>query len=204
MIRCLCFDFRAKCAHAFSRHFFAPLVHVVPFPTFLLFCDFFPELSAFSVTKMKSDIVYARAQAAILRSSGHSVKEIAKFFNKMERWVNKWSKRECFEDKPRSGRPPVLTNCARKSVEKAKYKWNNSTRKIAKSLQQKNIEVLNITVWRYMTRKRWKAFKRKKIPLLSKKQTKARLRFAKKYANLTAEDWDNFLFTDECPKYLFH
>ena len=204
MIRCLCFDFRAKCAHAFSRPFFAPLVHVVPFPTFLLFCDFFPELSAFSVTEMKSDIVYARAQAAISRSSGHSVKEIAKFFNKTERWVNKWSKRECFEDKPRSGRPPVLTNCARKSVEKAKYKWNNSTRKIAKSLQQKNIEVLNITVWRYMTRKRWKAFKRKKIPLLSEKQRKARLRFAKKYANLTAEDWDNFLFTDERPKYLFH
>ena len=96
--------------------FFAPLVHVVPFPTFLLFCDFFPELSAFSVTKMKSDIVYARAQAAILRSSGHSVKEIAKFFNKTERWVNKWSKRECFEDKPSSGRPPVLTNCARTEI----------------------------------------------------------------------------------------
>ena len=55
-----------------------------------------------------------------------------------------------------------------------------------------------------MTRKGWKAFKRKKIPLLSEKQWKARLRFAKKYANLTAEDWDNFLFTDECPKYLFH
>ena len=36
---------------------------------------------------MKSDIVYARAQAAILRSSGHSVKEIAKFFNKTVRWV---------------------------------------------------------------------------------------------------------------------
>lgn len=141
------------------------LVYVVPFPTFLLFCDFFPELSAFSVAKMKSDIVFSRAQAAILRSSGHSVKEIAKFFNKTECWVSKWLKRECFEDKPRSGRPSVWTNCARKSIEKAKYKRNNSTRKIAKSLQQKNI-----TVWRYMTRKGWKAFKRKKIPLLSEKQ----------------------------------
>ena len=60
--------------------FFAPFVHIVPFPNLLLFSDFFPELSVFSVTKMKSDIVYARAQAAILRSSGHSVKEIAQFF----------------------------------------------------------------------------------------------------------------------------
>ena len=145
---------------------------------------------------MKSDIVYARAQAAILRSSGHSV-------NKTVRWVNKWSKRECFEDKPRSGRPSVLTNAARKSIEKAKYKRNNSTRKIAKNLQQKNIEVSSITVWRYVTRKGWKAFKRKKIPLLSEKQRKARSRFAKKHAKLTAEDWYNFLLTDECPKYLF-
>ena len=65
---------------AFSRHFFAPFVHVVPFPNLLLFSYFFPELSVFSVTKMKSDIVYARAEAAILRSSGHTVKEIAQFF----------------------------------------------------------------------------------------------------------------------------
>ena len=166
-------------------------------------CCYSPELSVFSVTKMKSDIVYARAQAVILRSSGHSVKEIAKYFNKTVRWVNKWSKRECFKDKPRSGRPSVLTNCARKLIEKAKYKRGNSTRKIAKNLQQKNIKVSSITVWRYMTRKGWKAFKRKKIPLLSEKQRKGRLRFAKKHAKLTAEDWDNFLFRDECPKYLF-
>ena len=54
-----------------------------------------------------------------------------------------------------------------------------------------------------MTRKRWKAFKRKKTPLLSAKQGKARLRFTKKHAKLTAEDWDTFLLADECPKYLF-
>ena len=88
---------------------------------------------------MKSDIVYARAQAAILRSSGHSEKEITKFCNKTERWVNKWSKRECFKDKPRSRQPSVLTNAARKSIEKARYKRNNPTRKSAKNLQQKDI-----------------------------------------------------------------
>ena len=89
---------------------------VSPFLNLLLFCDCFPELSVFSVTKIKSDIVFARAQAVILRSSGHSVKEIAKCFYKTARWVNKWSKREYFEDKPRSGRPSVLTNAARKPV----------------------------------------------------------------------------------------
>ena len=80
---------------------------------------------------MKSDsIVYARAQAAILRSSGHSVKEIAKFFNETERWVNKWSKRECFEDKPRSRRPSVLINCARlKSIKESEVQMEQFNKK---------------------------------------------------------------------------
>lgn len=99
----------------------------------------------------------------------------------------------------------VLTNRTRTVIEKAKYKRNNSTRKLAKSLQSHNIKVSNTTVWSYMTNKGRKAFKRKKIPLLSEKQRRARLRFrfARKYYKLTAEDWENFLFTDECPKYLF-
>ena len=56
-----------------------------------------------------------------------------------------------------------------------------------------------------MTKKGPKAFKREKIPLLSEKQRRARLRlrFARKYYELTAEDWEDFLFADECPKYLF-
>ena len=105
--------------------------------------------------------------------------------------------------KPRSGRPSVLTNCARNAIKKAKYKRNNLTRKIAKNLQHHDIKVLSTTVWRYMTNKGWKALKRKKIPLLSEKQNRARLRFAKKYSKLTAEDWENFLVTDKCPEYLF-
>ena len=92
---------------------------------------------------MKANTVYARAQAAILRSSGHSVKYIAKLLKKTERWVNKWSKRKSFEDKPRSGRPSVLTNHARNVIETAKYKRNNSTRKIAKYLQRHHINVSN-------------------------------------------------------------
>ena len=98
-----------------------------------------------------------------------------------------------------------MTNRTRTVIEKAKYKRNNSTRRIAKSLQSHNIKVSNTTVWRYLTNKGRKAFKRKKIPLLSEKQRMARLRlrFARKYYKLTAEDGEDVLFTDECPKYLF-
>jgi len=154
--------------------------------------------------EMKANTVFARAQAAILRPSGHSVKDIAKLLKKTERWVNKWSKRKSFEDKPRSGWPSVLTNHARNLIQKAKYKRNNSTRKIAKNLQRHHINVSNTMVWRYITNKGWKAFKRKKIPLLSERQRRAHLRFAKKSKfKLTPEDWKDFLFADECPKYLF-
>ena len=67
----------------FSRHFSAPFVYLVLFLNLLLFSDLFPELAVFSVKKIKSDIVYTRAQAAILQSSGHSVKEIVKFLTRL-------------------------------------------------------------------------------------------------------------------------
>ena len=60
--------------------FRAPCVCCSVLANLLLFSNIFVELSVFSVTKMKSNILYARAQAAILGSLGHSVKEIAKCF----------------------------------------------------------------------------------------------------------------------------
>ena len=139
--RCLSFDFRAKCASVcFPYIFFAPFL-CRSFRNSLLFSDSFSELSVFSVTKMTSGIVYARGRAAILRSSGHSVKEVAKFSNKSERWVNKWSKTEHASKTNQEAHagPSVLTSCARNSIAKAKYKQNNLTRKIAKNLIGKKI-----------------------------------------------------------------
>ena len=75
---------------------------------------------------------YLRAQAFILRSTGLSVKEIAKKLEKSERWVVKWSSRnEGFEDKKRTGRPKVLNEAAKKIRKKAKYKRENSTRQLS-------------------------------------------------------------------------
>jgi len=53
-----------------------------------------------------------------------------------------------------------------------------------------------------MNNKGWKLFRRQKKPLLTDKQRKARLQFDYKYQKLTAEEWKDFIFTDECPKYL--
>ena len=49
----------------------------------------------------------------------------------------------------------------------------------------------------------WRPLRRQKKPLLTAKQRAAQLKFAKQYKNLTAEEWDDFLFSDECPKYFF-
>ena len=54
-----------------------------------------------------------------------------------------------------------------------------------------------------MKSERWRPLRRQKKPLLTAKQRAARLQFAIQYKKLTAEEWDNFLFSDECPKYLF-
>ena len=46
----------------------------------------------------------------------------------------------------------------------------------------------------------WRPLRRQNKPLLTAKQRAARLKFAKQYKNRSAEEWDDFLFSDE---YLF-
>ena len=146
---------------------------------------------------------YLRAQASILRSTGLSVKEISKKLKKSELWVVKWSSRnDGFEDKKRTGRPKILNEAAKRILNKAKYKRGNSTRQLSRQLASKcHVEGIN-TIWRFMKSEGWRPLTRRKKPLLTVKQRAARLKFAKQYKNLTAEEWDNF-FSDECPKYLF-
>ena len=54
-------------------------------------------------------------------------------------------------------------------------------------------------LWRYIIRIGYKAVLiERKYLCWAKSNGKARLGFAKKYAKLTTEDWDNILFTDDC------
>lgn len=127
--------------------------HMVCFRIYCL-CFGFSLLLHGNQSHCQAVTVCARAQAAILRSSGHSVKEISKLFKNTERWVNKWSKRTSFEDKPRSGRSSVLTNYSRNVIIKAKYKRNNSTRKIGQKVRHHNINISSTTVCMEFDRQR--------------------------------------------------
>ena len=134
-------NFRTQCARAHVSPYFFRTLSVYVFIAFF-FTILFSLLFHENHSHCQAVTVCARAQAAVLRSSGHSVREIAKLFKKAEQWVrNKWSLRKSFEDKPRSRRPSIFTNYARNRITRAKYERNNSTRKIAKKLQHHNINV---------------------------------------------------------------
>ena len=118
----------------FVLPYFPRSLHVC-FPIYCL-CFGFSLLFHGNHSHCQEATACARAQAAILRSSGHSVKEIAKLFKKTERWCGtsrQKGSRGQTKDKPRSGRLSVLTNYARNEITKAKYKCNNSTKRLPKT-----------------------------------------------------------------------
>ena len=133
-------------------------------------------------SQRKKKISYLRVKTFILRSTGLSLKEIAKKLEKSERWMVKWSSRnEGFEDKKRTGRPKVLNEAAKKVPKKAKYKRGNSTRQLSQQLASKGLLGGKNTVWTFMKSEGWRPLRRQKKPLLTAKQRAARLKFAKQY-----------------------
>jgi len=145
--------------------------------------------------------VQLRAQAVALRKAGKTCKEVATSLGRSVRWVKKWWKRyqvsDSLDDKPRTGRPSVLTA-------RAKDKRHQSCRRLSRRLKNLGENISKDTVHRHLTRKLgFRAYKRPKLPRLTKLQKNKRLAFAKKYAKLTPKDWENWIFSDECPLYLF-
>ena len=84
------------------------------------------------------------------------------------------------------GRPKILNETAKRILIKAKYKRGNSTRQLSHFLEV------------YEKRRLETAEKAKETSAHSQA---APLKFAKLYKNLTVEERDDFLFSDECPKY---
>ena len=62
--------------------YFSCLVIIIIIFYFRIYCRFLSYPCSFM--EIDADLVFVRAQAAILWSSGHSVKEIAKFLKKTE------------------------------------------------------------------------------------------------------------------------
>ena len=52
--------------------------------------------------------------------------------------------------------------------------------------------------------KKWRFFRRDRKQLLTVAQWRKRLQFAREHEHLSTQDWENYIFTDESTKYLFH
>ena len=136
-------------------------------------------------------------------------KYVAKYLNKSEHWVRKWSQRcsvrQGLADKPCTRRPSKVGSGVKKTMGSIKYKRGCSTRKLSKHLKSSGHNMSHITVYNYIEIvKKWRSFRRARKQLLTVAQQRKSLQFAREHDHLSAQDWDNYIFNDESTKYLFH
>ena len=108
----------------------------------------------------------------------------------MTKWVGRNRDDELLVDKPRSGRPTVLSNVAKKLIRNVKYKRGHGVRRLEKQLRARGETGSRETIRKYMSNElKWQNVRRKKQPLLSKAHKKRRLVFAREHSNWTVEHW---------------
>ena len=152
------------------------------------------------MTKVRD--IQLRAQAIALAKEGYSYSIIAEKLNRLKWWMTKWvghyREDEVLVDKPRNGRPKVLSNVAKKLIRNVKYKRGHGVRRLEKQLKAQGETGSREIIRKYMSNElKWQNFRRKKQPLLSKAYKKRRLVFAREHLNLTVEQWLDAMFTDE-------
>uniref|UniRef100_A0A8C6P1G5 Transposase Tc1-like domain-containing protein n=1 Tax=Nothobranchius furzeri TaxID=105023 RepID=A0A8C6P1G5_NOTFU len=111
--------------------------------------------------------------------------------------IHKWQQHGTVVNLPRSGRPTKITPRAQRQLIREVTKDPRTTfKELQTSLASVKVSVHDSTI-RHKHR-----FPRHK-PLLSKKNIKARLNFAKKHLNDCQDFWENTLWTDETKVELF-
>src|SRR5260221_8544300 len=148
-------------------------------------------------------------QAVILAQEGYSHAKIAQKLNRSKWWVTKWVCRsrdnQLLEDKPRCGRPRILSRVAKKMIKKAKYKRGQSLRRLAEQLKVRGEVGGKDAIRSYMSNElKWKNWRRKKQPLLTENHKKRRIAFARQHKHWTVAEWSDILFTDESPFKVFY
>jgi len=102
-------------------------------------------------------------------------------------------------DDKKKGRPPKLSlENKRFCVKSVKTEKCESAIDVQKSLKKEfDVEVSERTVRRVLRGGGLKAAEKKKKPMLSKKNRKDRLAFARRHENWTTEDWKRVIWSDE-------
>jgi transposase len=159
------------------------------------------KLSIFLVPiKMaKSNTMQDRLRVVELHGAGLSTRAIAASIHKTQRYVNYWVRRYqlegSVENKPRIGRPRILTDpMIRKIARHMGNKQYQSVRRTSAELRAGGINISNTSVWRGVRQAGLRAKVKRKAPLLTQKFRTRRLKFARKYKD---HNWHKHMFADE-------
>lgn len=151
------------------------------------------------MTEPVSDRVKKRLQIQTLLGLGWSSRAIAEEVGCTEQTVKNWKKRfqdgESEQDRPRSGRPKVLTPRLENVVlTRSKGKHKRSIRKTTTWLQSQGTKVSRETVHRTFKRHGLHPYHRRKQQKLLPRHKQQRVSFARKYKD---HNWETTLMTDE-------
>lgn len=134
---------------------------------------------------------------------GKSQSEVAQSFQVSRQLVSAWNKdyikRKTVENKPRSGRPKKTTSKEDRLIKKLS---TSDVRKSAMQIKNELQENYDINIHVSTVKRRLKDFGLKgrrpsKKPLISAKNRKQRLAFAKRHRSWTSKEWSNVLWSDE-------
>ena len=178
-------------------HLFIGIFNFCIFPPNIcrILCDpeyllaIFPRFCDFISWKMNLVNAYLDLRA-------YQLQEIAEKLKKSEGWVVEWSSRnDGFEDKKRTRRMKILKWGSSKNFEESQIQKGKLDQAAPTTVSKQRPCWGKYTIWRFMKSEGWRPLRWQKKPaLLTAKQREARLKFAKQYKNLTAEDWDYFPF----------
>ena len=113
--------------------------------------------------------------------------------------IKRWKETGKFEERPGRGRK-MKSNIRQ---DRALVRISLSNRRLTSSdlcqewRQSTGVEVSTSTIRKRLLRSGLRGCKAKKKPKVSEKQRKARIAWAKEHLNLTSENWDKVIFSDE-------
>ncbi len=118
--------------------------------------------------------------------------------------IHKWRKLGTVVNLPRSGRPTKITPRAQRWLKQEVIKEPRTTSKeLQASLASIKVSVHDSTIRKKLGKNGMHGRVPRQKPLLTKKNTKACLMFAKKYLDYPQDFWANILWTDETKVDLF-
>ncbi|KAK3510401.1 hypothetical protein QTP70_005894 [Hemibagrus guttatus] len=118
--------------------------------------------------------------------------------------IYKWRKHGTVESLPRSDRPTKITPRAqRQLIQEVTKDPTTSSKELQASLASVNVSVHDSTIRKRLGKNGLHGRVPRRKPLLSKKNIKARLSFARKHLDDPQDFWENTLWTDETKIKLF-